>query len=227
MALLQYLQRKHGLPDPKGSLSSAIPTQAIARAIQEVQAAAADIQVRKRRKRGTYNCYSPRDRADIERYASQHGENVAIHLKAANTEIPLRNSPFSQRMWINFVVIYFRGCPRPRKYFNTIINHTKISEHKNFPNYGKCEACSCILHLDGMHRWYRVDPMEPFHRLHSAPSLNQFSEALWHTVMHADTGLPLCCHWKIGPENIGPRANFFSENIGPRTRFVWKSGLSL
>ena len=27
------------------------------------------------------------------------------------------------------------------------------------------------------------------------------------------------CHWKIGPKNIGPRANFFSKNIGPRANF--------
>ena len=51
MALLQYMQRKDSLPDPKGSLSSAIPAQAIARANQEVQAAAEkDIHVREKRK---------------------------------------------------------------------------------------------------------------------------------------------------------------------------------
>ena len=50
MALLQYLQSRYGLPDPKGSLSSAIPAQAIARANQEVQVAAKDIEVRKKRK---------------------------------------------------------------------------------------------------------------------------------------------------------------------------------
>ena len=39
MALLRYLQRKDGLPDPKGSLSSEVPAATIARANQEVQAA--------------------------------------------------------------------------------------------------------------------------------------------------------------------------------------------
>ena len=77
MALLRYLQRRDSLPDPKGSLSFAIPAQAIARANQEVQAAAENIQVRERRKRGAYNRYSPRDRADIGRYASQHGVAAA------------------------------------------------------------------------------------------------------------------------------------------------------
>ena len=51
MAQFQYLQRKDSLPDPKGSLSSAIPAQAIAQVNQEVQAAAEkDIQVREKRK---------------------------------------------------------------------------------------------------------------------------------------------------------------------------------
>ena len=50
MALLQYLQHKDRLPDPKGSLSFTIPPQAIARANQEVQAAAKkEVQVRERR----------------------------------------------------------------------------------------------------------------------------------------------------------------------------------
>ena len=55
MALLQYLQRRKGLPDPKGSLSSAVPAQAIARANQEVPTAVEkDIQVRERRKQGVH-----------------------------------------------------------------------------------------------------------------------------------------------------------------------------
>ena len=49
MALLQYLQRTDGLPDPRGSLSSAVPRQAIARANQEVQAAVdSEVEVRER-----------------------------------------------------------------------------------------------------------------------------------------------------------------------------------
>ena len=101
MALLQYPQHRDGLPDPKGSLSFAIPAQAIARANQEVQVVAKkDVQVRERRKRG-YNRYCPRDHVDTRRYTSQHSVDVTIHVKA--------------------VVIYFRGYPRPRKYFNTKI----------------------------------------------------------------------------------------------------------
>ena len=37
MALMQFLQRRDNLPDPKGSLSSAIPARAIALVNQEVQ----------------------------------------------------------------------------------------------------------------------------------------------------------------------------------------------
>ena len=89
MALLQYLQCRDGLPGPK--FSSAIPAQAIARANQEVQAAVVkDIEVREKRKRSAYNRYSPTDCADIGRYASQHGVDVAIHVKAANTRDPFR-----------------------------------------------------------------------------------------------------------------------------------------
>ena len=50
MALLRYLQRRDSLPDPKGSLLSAIPAQAIARANQEVLMVAENIQIRERGK---------------------------------------------------------------------------------------------------------------------------------------------------------------------------------
>ena len=78
MALLRYLQRKDGLPDRKGSLSSTIPPQAIARANQEVQAATQkEVQVREKGKRGAYHRYSPGEATDIGRYTSQHGVAVA------------------------------------------------------------------------------------------------------------------------------------------------------
>ena len=38
MALLRFVQRNYGLPNPKGSLSSEVPAAAIARATHEVQA---------------------------------------------------------------------------------------------------------------------------------------------------------------------------------------------
>jgi len=39
MALLKWLQPRNGLPDPRGSLSSSISSQAIAAANQEVEEA--------------------------------------------------------------------------------------------------------------------------------------------------------------------------------------------
>ena len=128
MALLWYLQCRDGLPDPKGSLLSAIPAQVIARANQEVQAAAEkDIQVRERRKQGAYNRYSPRDHSDIGRcYGVPTWHTCRDTHKSRKHRDPFRNPPFSQRMRTNFVVIYFRGCPRPQKYFNTKIYHTKF-----------------------------------------------------------------------------------------------------
>ena len=38
MSLLKYLKRKDGLPDPKASLTSKVPTRAIVRANREVEA---------------------------------------------------------------------------------------------------------------------------------------------------------------------------------------------
>ena len=96
MALLQYLQCRDSLLDTKASLSFAIPAQAIAWANQEVQAAVEDIQ--ERRKQGAYNCYSPTDRADIGKYASQHGVDVAISHECRD---PLSNPPFSQPIYVN------------------------------------------------------------------------------------------------------------------------------
>ena len=96
VAILQYLQRRDSLPDPKGSLLSAIPAQTIARVNQEMQAAAAkDTKVREKRKRSAYNRYSPTDCADIGRYVSQHGVDVTIHVKAANTRDPFCNPPIT------------------------------------------------------------------------------------------------------------------------------------
>ena len=81
MALLRYLQRKDGLPDPKGSLSSKVPAATIVHPNQEVQAASeTDTQVREGRKRGAYHHYSPGDRATIGRYATQYGVAAAARL---------------------------------------------------------------------------------------------------------------------------------------------------
>ena len=50
MSLLRYLKRKDGLPDPKASLNSKVPTWAIVRANWEVEVEL----VEQKKKRGPY-----------------------------------------------------------------------------------------------------------------------------------------------------------------------------
>ena len=98
MALLQYLQHTDGLLAPKGTLSSAIPAQAIAWVNQELQMAMEkDILVRQRRKRDVFTIATAPEMVLTEKYASQHGVDVAIHMKAAHRD-PIHSLPFSQCM---------------------------------------------------------------------------------------------------------------------------------
>ena len=73
MALLRYLQLRDGLPDPRGSLSCSVPSQAIAQANKEVEA----LRENKKVKRGQYKQYSATDRAEIGKYACHHGVAAA------------------------------------------------------------------------------------------------------------------------------------------------------
>ena len=60
------------MPDPKGPLSSQIPSAAIAEAnrlVQETRSA----ETAQRKQRGPYKSYSPRVRLEIAEYACQHG----------------------------------------------------------------------------------------------------------------------------------------------------------
>ena len=67
MALLRYLKPINGLPDPKGPLSSEIPSSVIAEVSREVQEAT------KNKKRRPYKTYSPSVCFEIGSYACQHG----------------------------------------------------------------------------------------------------------------------------------------------------------
>ena len=69
MALLRWLQPRNGLPDPRGSLSSSIPSQAIAAANREVEA----IRTASSGKRAPYGHYSPTVWAEIGKYACHRG----------------------------------------------------------------------------------------------------------------------------------------------------------
>ncbi len=73
MALLRYLRPVDGLPDPRGSLSSSIPTQAITEVNKEVQKAICEA----RGRRGAYQKYSPTVHSDIGKHACQHGAAAA------------------------------------------------------------------------------------------------------------------------------------------------------
>ena len=75
MALLRYLQSRDGLPDPRDPLSSTIRAQAIAEANREVQEATSIGS--KRTERGSYKRYSASVRAEIGKYASNHGVAAA------------------------------------------------------------------------------------------------------------------------------------------------------
>ena len=70
MALLRWLQPINGLPDPRGSLLSSIPSQAIAAANREVEEA---IRNASSGKRAPYGHYSPTVRAEIGKYACHRG----------------------------------------------------------------------------------------------------------------------------------------------------------
>ena len=85
MALLKYLVPKDGLPDPKGSLSQSIPSRAIAAANNEVTKATSGAM----NKCGPYRRYSPEERMEIGRYASDHGSrpNALVHVVAADTQL--------------------------------------------------------------------------------------------------------------------------------------------
>ncbi len=69
-SITQYFQRKDGLPDPTGDLSSSLPPRAIVLANSENRKSshAASPQIR-----GAYHRYSPEDRAKIGQYACRNG----------------------------------------------------------------------------------------------------------------------------------------------------------
>ena len=78
MALLRYLQSKDGLPDPRGTLSSSIPSPAIAAANREIRKVSEE-----QKKRGQYIKYSPNIHAEIGKYATLHGVAAAARVFSA------------------------------------------------------------------------------------------------------------------------------------------------
>jgi len=89
MALLRWLQPRIGLPDPRGSLLSSVPSQAIAAANREVKEA---IRTASSGKRGLYGQYSPTVRAEIGKYACNHGVAAAVRYFSRKRDKPLNES---------------------------------------------------------------------------------------------------------------------------------------
>ena len=72
----RFFKSRHGLPDPNGSLSGDISSAVIASANAEVEKLLNDDCIKKN-VRGPYKKYSAKDRAEIGKYASQHGLTAA------------------------------------------------------------------------------------------------------------------------------------------------------
>ena len=75
MSLLRYLKPANGLPNPKGSLSTAISPEVISEMNKEVEETTRCATEGK--KRGPYKTYSPSERSRIGKYAFQHGATAA------------------------------------------------------------------------------------------------------------------------------------------------------
>ena len=73
MALLRYLKPTNGLPDPRGSLSTAMSREAIAAANEEVEK---ELNAATK-KRGQYKKYTGAQRSEIGKYSCQHGAAAA------------------------------------------------------------------------------------------------------------------------------------------------------
>ena len=104
MALLRYLKPRDGLPDPRGALSLSMPSQAIAEANREVQEATS------KAKRGPYKRYSASVRAEIGKYASQHG--VAATARVFSKRL---DSPVSETTVRSIRSAYVQGVHQKRR----------------------------------------------------------------------------------------------------------------
>ena len=75
MALYKYFKKVDSLPDPCGPLSLKVPSKTVIETNKQVRQAVS-------KKRGEYNKYSAKDKADIGKYASEHGVAKAVrHFK--------------------------------------------------------------------------------------------------------------------------------------------------
>ena len=87
MALLWYLKPIGCAPDPRGSLSRSIPSQAIAEANKQVERVLAEGS-----NRGPYTKYNAAVRPEIGKYACQHGAAAAARHFTRKLKKPVRES---------------------------------------------------------------------------------------------------------------------------------------
>ena len=88
-SLYQYFRKESPLPSPKGPLSREVPAGAISEANKEVTKVLKDsedkdgVKSRGTGSRGTYQRYTPKDKATIGNYAAMHGTSAALrHFKS-------------------------------------------------------------------------------------------------------------------------------------------------
>ena len=94
MSILQYYKRVSEplMPNPNGPLSTRIPSSAIAAANKEVAEMAANVKTGQSSKRGSYHRYTPKQRAEIGKYASENGVQAARARYSRKLEIAIHES---------------------------------------------------------------------------------------------------------------------------------------
>lgn len=100
MSIEKYFKRlptpqESVLPNPRGSLSLSIPPKAIAAANRAVTRVMQQQSSAKGKRRGKYNIYSSELRAEIGRYAVQHGNASARRVFSTKLGVRINNSTIS------------------------------------------------------------------------------------------------------------------------------------
>ena len=91
--ILKYFSTNSSLPAPSGQLSRIVPSRAIVAANLELRQL--EKERSKSKKRGTYHKYTPKDRADIAKYAKEYGVKAAKRRFSRKLRIDLNFSTIS------------------------------------------------------------------------------------------------------------------------------------
>ena len=106
MTLYRCFQPWNGLPDPKGLISSIIPSQAVAQANQDV----VDATQSRMRKRGPYQQYTAKDWAEIGMYTCNYVASAATCIFSLQLGLRLNES-----MARSMKQMYVEGCCQKRR----------------------------------------------------------------------------------------------------------------